>query len=269
MQTRVNVDNPPPVLITEWHKNPLWASWASRIDSSNMFYVLPDEYSILVEATGVRPQHFRWRCGEKILYILGHADPNTLKYDIKWTEALPQHHILTRWSQRIHHERSDESKRKIWDKAFYKAWRYHLNHRTIARLIGKIVDLDMDSHNMTQTLLVLYALGYLWYWPEAQDKSIKDLALSVFLELHLKKEDHNPQFIGEIDSKRLIVDKLAAYVITFQDKKDHQNGWNIRSWIPVDKQTDYEYLKKEFGHNDLFKCLNEPKPPMPQFYYFE
>jgi hypothetical protein len=230
--------------------------------------VLPDEYSFLAEATGYRPLHFRWKCGELNLVILGNADPNQVKQKGQWTDSLPQDHILTRWARRVHHERMDTSRKVVWDLAFTESRRYHTKHRELVRKIGKVLQVDMDSHNLTKSTLVHYALGYMWFWPQEHDPATRDLAEMVMKEHHRKREDHYCEYPGIMDSKKVVADRLGAHILV--DKgNDGQRGWRISSWLYPDVVTDYEHIKKEFGHTNLYHLKNLPKLPLPQLWYSE
>jgi hypothetical protein len=267
-QVLVKVHLPTTVLLSKWYETPLWSSWASRLDNSRTFYVLPDEYSLLVKATGYRPPHFRWSCGDANLIILGNSDPNSIRHDGQWISSLPQEFLLVKWAKTVHNERLDTSMKLRWDEAFSDAWNYYVRHRDLVRKIGKVIETDADGHNLTKTTMVLYAIGYVWFWPHIQDHTTKELAVKVIRERHLKREDHYVEYPGMVDPKRVVADKLATHIL-YDKECDGQKGWDLSSWIYPEVNTDYQYLKKEFGHTDLYHLPQLPESPLPQLWYME
>lgn len=266
----VRVHLPSTVLHTKWYEKPLWQSWATRLDWSHTFYVLPGEYRILAEATGYRPPHFKWSCGDIRLVILGNADPACVSDNIYWTDSLPQQNILSEWAKTLHAERLDAKKAEKWDHVYAEAFKYHVKFRDLVRKIGKVLDVDRDCHNLTRTRLVLFAMGYLFFWQGSHDQTTKELAKRIFKEYHTNKEDHNNGYPGERDILNIIADRLTAHLL-LEFENDGQRGWKIpENWLTsADMKSQYESIKKEFGHINLYDLRYLPRPPLPQLWYRE
>jgi len=264
----VKVHLPSTVLLTNWYQSSLWSGWASRLDDTHIYYVQPEVYSILAKASGYRPPHFLWHCGNTPLVILGNADPKVVKHDGLWMDSLPKDHILTKWAMKVHHQRQDASMKEKWDNCFDEARQYNVRHRELTRKIAKIMDLDMDCHNFTKTTLVHYAFGYMWYWKQPYDPDTKLLAERVIKEWHLQRENHYIEYPGLMDARKVVADRLAASLMT--DKKDDgQKGWHIPSWIYPGIMKDYEFIRKHYCDINLYDVKNQPQLPLPQFWYLE
>lgn len=249
---RVTVDITKNILLSEWHKSPLWASWATRLDDSHTYYLLPEEYNVLVDATGLRPRHFVWNCGDTRLVILGNADPSSVRHGILYTSDLPCSNTLVKWASIVHNERCDFSRQAKWDIAFLSQWNQLVKHRRLVRHIGSQMDIDMAAIDIRKTTLVQYALAYLYHWPDStKSAQIRELALRVVKELYSTKEDHCPEFPGVIDAKKLVVDRIATHL-----EKDKENdgarGWNIAPYIPMCCADDFKWIRREFGHLDMY-----------------
>ena len=247
----VQIDITKTILLSDWYTSPLWASWATRLDDSHMFYVLPEEYNILVRVTGVIPSHFVWHIGVTGIVVLGNADPTTVRHSMFYNTNIPCNTTLAKWASILENHRNDEKQRTKWDSAFYAQWQWTLRHRQLTRHIGRLLEVDMDDMDIPKSTLVQYALAYLYHWPDSHDNMIlKESATRVVRELYLNKSDHKAEFTGIIDSKKLIADCLALHVAS--DKKDEERGWNIDSYLPECCKEDFKHVKKEYGHIDMY-----------------
>ncbi len=253
------------ILLSNWDKSMLWASWATRLDDTHLFYVTPDEYSMLVRSTDFRPPHFRWKCGDQTLVILGNADPdNILKCGV-WTNTLPDNNLIVKWALQV--DRMREKFDKEWSKAFEEAREYHVLHRDLVRKIATVLHLDMDSHNLSKTTLVLHAVAFKWFWPYVKDKVTTDLSDQVIEQFHLKCEDHYSEFLGHVDVKKLVVDRLATHILI--DTKDKEGGWNITSYIVPQMKNTYDQIKEVHGHLNLYELKHWAPCELPKMRYYE
>ncbi len=194
---------------TYWYEDEVWAGWATQLDSSNIWYVLPDEYEILAFNTGLRPMCLKARCGAIDLRILGIAVPEQVAGRL-WRDDLPVDGTICQWASAVYEDMKNTGREELWQKAFIGALEYFKHHRHLVRCAGHLLGIDMDDHDLTKTKLFHYALGYLWHWSAEQCDQMKDLAWKVVRERHLTQEDHHPEFMGQVDALKLFTDRLSV-----------------------------------------------------------
>ena len=62
-----------------------------------------------------------------------------------------------------------------WVVSSQNSEKYLSTHRKCARRVGKVLEVDMEDHDLTKTRIVQIALGYMWHW--AGDKSLRSETL--------------------------------------------------------------------------------------------
>ena len=230
--------------------------------------MLPEEYNILAKATGLRPCHFLWQCDDRKIVILGNTT-NTVKHDTIWTSDLPDDCSLAKWAAVIHEERLHPEKQILWDEAYAAQHNEVVKRRQFARHIGNLLNEQMDSHSLTQTTLVRYAEAYLYYWPKSDyyPSDVRPLALSILKDHHYKKENHQPLFAGKVDLKRLIIHCLADHLL--EEFNDNEKGWKIDHLIEDEYVDEFQEIKGEYGHIDMYQVKQIAAPPPQRFWYME
>ena len=241
--------------MSAWKQNPLWTSWATSLDKTDIWYVLPEEYHILCKATQLLPAYSTWTKDNVTLYILGKLSTASITQSDFWCEQMPTDTSLSKWAKYVHHQKiEDPVTRQKWEIAYKSAWDYFLTHRKLVRLVGRLLGTDMENHDLTKTTLFHYALAYLWHWDGPQDSAMKELAWAVVREQHLSREDHHPEFSGTVDFSKLVTDRLAVH-LQKDTKNDGMRGWGIDAWIPEQGKEQFSFMKKQHGHKDLYTTL--------------
>ncbi len=254
-----------------WKQSPLWQGWATKLDNTHLWYMLPIEYNILCKLTEQQPIYLEANIADRItLYFLGTnkqlAMPAGEIWQDEWKDGLPEklaskldekEKVLIHWAERLWS--SLKENRDHWDKAYKDGLVYFLRHRHLVRSVGKLLEESMEDHDLTKTNLVLYALAYSWYWPEERDEVDTKLARAVIHKRHLAQEDHHPEFeSGVINPHRLFCDRLAVH-IQKNPGDDEEFGWKIVDWIPETLRPKFEEFHAENKDNNLYEIRTYPE----------
>ncbi len=244
-----------------WHHVYLWAGWATQLDGSPIWYVLPNEYDLLMTVTDYRPSYVEANCGAIQMKILGVVSPELI-VGMLWADNLPVEGTLSQWAHAVHNDSKKTGRADMWQKSYHEAEEYFKCHRHLVRCAGQVLGIDMEDHDLTKTKLFHYALGYLWHWSSEQCDHMKDLAWKVVRELHLTQEDHHPEFEGMVNPQKLFTDRLAVGI---QKNKiqDDIGGWNVDAWIPQHLQVEWQEFKELNGHINLYNVLGMETLELP------
>ena len=245
-----------------WHQASLWAGWATQLDGSHIWYVLPNEYDILVTMTDIRPNYVDATCGAIRMRILGTLSPELVTGRL-WHDDLPVDGTLSQLAHAVHKDMEQTGRADIWHKSYQEAEEYFKRHRHLVRCSGLILGIDMEDHDLTKTKLFHYAIGYLWHWSAEQSTQMKDLAWKVVREQHLTQEDHHPEFEGIVNPHKLFVDRLAVG-IQKNKIKDDIGGWKLDTWIPQVLQVEWHEFKQLSGHINMYDVLDMETLDLPE-----
>ena len=149
-----------------------------------------------------------------------------------------------------------------WIKSYHDSNSYLNTHCRIVRRVGKLLDVDMDDHDLSKSRIVQVALGFQWHWPSAREVNeqlshMKKLALDAVHAGHLEVESHHPEHeavgIGNVDVYKLFPDRLSVHLQ--KDVHDGQKGWGINiNFIPPQYRDEWSCFGRRYHTVDL-------KPP--------
>ena len=114
-----------------------------------------------------------------------------------------------------------------WYVSYKEAMGYFLVHRGTVIEVGKLLDIDMNDHDVTKTHIVQIAPGFLWHWPgdrTPSESQLMGLALDTIRAGHLEIENHHPEFecanAGLVDIHKLFTDRVCVHLQ--KDPKDEK-----------------------------------------------
>ncbi len=261
-----------------WLTNALWQGWATRLDQTNLWYMLPVEYNLLVKITKMEPPYCEVTVGgELVLWFVGTTSEQADNADKKekqnlpgqiWTDqykdGLPKaiqttlNHeelVMIEWAQMLYDQLQSPDCDK-WHKAYDTVMQYWLEHREMARRIGRLLCQSMEDIHLGSTTLMKYAQAYTGYWNGAHDQKLKDQA---FLFMHQPSWNDEGQIVNE---QRLFCDLLAVHLI--EDRDDKEKGWRIKHFVPKIYLKQFTKFHTEHGETDIYqvKKWENVEPPV-------
>ena len=190
-----------------------------------------------------------------ILFLVGYS-LGEQSFGPFWSEEFiaKMDHIPSQMSRKLYFARKlqevlnkcDSDRSWRWIKSYREAMQYFSIHRGTVMAVGKLLDINMNDHDLTKTCLVQTALGFLWHWPgdrTADESQLTDLAVDAIRAGHLEAEDHHPKF-ESANADRVDVHK--------KDPRDTKNGWDVNlNFIPTIYRE--EWFRFAEQHKDI--CL--------------
>lgn len=248
-----------------WQEHPLWCGWATNLEKTNLFYLLPGEFDFLTKLTGLQPSYLAVTNGSVTLRFVGNDDRmvDGQMWDPKLQAGLPlllqaqlesEHILLADWArfmQRELHLRKD-----AWDKARH-SWQEHSKvHRRMCQMLG----LFCSDLNLAKTTLVQYALSYISSWHITKmphDSQVKERGMK-FIRQQLQEEVKRG-----LSSELFICFLLTMHISEVKD--DEYNGWNIEEVVPQNIKKAFINLHQQHGDKDLYEALDMKDVPLPVF----
>ena len=143
-----------------------------------------------------------------------------------------------------------------WIKSYREAMQNFSIHRGTVMAVGKLLDINMNDHDLTKMHLVQIALGLLWHWPgdrTAEESQLTDLAMDAIRVGHLEVQDHHPEFESAnadlVDVHKLLTDRVCLHLQ--KDPKDTKNGCDVNlNFIPMIYRE--EWFRFAEQHKDIF-----------------
>ena len=256
--------------LSTWMKHPIWLTFATKLDETDVMFFLPDMYHALVSLTGIQVDYIKaqTRNGTITMYLVG-LYPYDQPIGPFWDKNLPDltdtgHSIngstlkMLKFAQALQDELDHGKRLSLWKSSFRANYEYLTVHRRYVREVGRILSIDMDDHDLTKTRLVQLALGYMWHWTETKhenDLQLDQLAIDVIKAGHLELETHHPEYKGgNIEIDKLFVDRIAVHLQ--KDPCDNAGGWELNlKFIPNDYITQWQIFKKYHKDKDLNKAV--------------
>ena len=257
-----------------WRLSPIWTSWATILDGGTIAFYLPETHSALTTLTGIQVDYIRTRFigSTMTLFLVGYYE-GELPFGPFWSEDFTANidQLSSQMRRKLSFAKdlqevlnSCESKNNwSWFVSYKEAMGYFLVHRGTVIEVGKLLDIDMNDHDVTKTHIVQIALGFLWHWPgdrTPSESQLMGLALDTIRAGHLEIENHHPEFecanAGLVDIHKLFTDRVCVHLQ--KDPKDDKNGWDINvDFIPMIYRD--EWFKFGDLHNDkyLYSALEQ------------
>lgn len=235
----------------------IWSSWATELDRSRVMYVLPNDYDILAHATGHNIPYVEVTCGSIKMRLIGHKSRQKVASQFSHENFLMKDNAMIQFARILNKDVRDPKMAAPWERSFTESLSRFRFHRCLVRNIGKLLGIDTDGHGLTKTTLVLFALGYLRYWPvqkPADDDIRKKAACRVVVEGHLTQEDHHLEFLGDrVNVDKLFCDRLATHLekCVFGEA----GGWDMdERLIPIQLIRQWRAFREKHGHIDLIRA---------------
>ena len=246
-----------------WSRIPVWLANATRIDATNIFMYTREYYDQMRHQTGFAPEAFPVITKEKQVYLILGEFTGTQPLQPIWPDRFkkpikPRGSALAVFAKLLQSHMDKEGPEKYVE-ALERAEDYLSLHRHIARNSGDALGIDMESHDLSKTRLVNWALAYLWHWEgNADDKSnlLTQAAQTAVKEGHCEREDHHPEFEaagnGELDHFKMFADRISVHLQ--KDPKDTKGGWGVDpAFIPLAWRAEFVAFQRGFGHIDMYE----------------
>ena len=259
-----------------WKFSSLWSSWATCLDDGFIVFFLPDTHKALTILTGKHVDYIPTRIlGSKMtLYLVGYCGgelPFGPFWSEKFTDKLDQ--ISSHMRRKLHFAKQlqetlksvDGERSSYWMKSYRDGVDYLSIHRQTVRAVGKLVDIDMNDHDLTKTRIVQIALGFLWHWPgerELHEIELKDAANDTVRAGHLELENHHPEFeqghFEALDVYKMLTDRVSVHLQ--KDPRDSMNGWDINiNFIPINYREEWYNFVEVHKDKNLYPALEQAK----------
>ena len=242
--------------------NPLWLSYATRLDETRLMYVLPDMHQALSLLTGVEMKYFEGKIGDMKLYIIGLWDLEQ-PFGPFWESGLtiPTEGISTRAKHMFHFGEiiQNEILKHLEElkECYRKSASYLYIHRAYVLAVGRALGIDMQDHDLSKTNILILALGFLWHWGVTQiprSNRVVECATQTVLIGHLQFENHHPQFLGDLDVYKMFADRISVHLQ--KDPEDNEGGWGIHPhFIPPECKDNWIAFKEKHRYINMYNVI--------------
>lgn len=269
-----------------WVNDALWRSWASELDDTQLFYLLPDRYEALSRLTNTNYAYQKAQIGDIQIYILGFTTKQA-KFGPYIDERVRQNlsdclpYLGTaflaelKFALLLQNEINKNAENFfMWRRAFANSQQYFKIHRDMILRVSGVLNLFCPGHDLTKTRVVLAGLGYWWHWVGEHNEEILQSAISLCNICHLEIEDHHPQCGETIDYELMFVDRISVHMQKSQQPIYENRGFDIDpKFIPIEAADKWIHFKERFKHINLWDHtqdilhkfdIDTDAPPPPQ-----
>ena len=253
--------------------HPIWINYATRLDESQLFYFLPDQYKALVLLTGIEPPYLQASTENNAIqiYLVGKCqrqpfspfwnktcEINFMKHSQSMTDTAI---AIFQFAREIQYDlsvalRTNRFKRCLnnWMKLNASIYHYFTMHRRCVIQTAKLFGVDMMDHDLNKTRLIQIAIGRIYHWPDIKsnprNNKLDKLARKAIFYGHLK--DHHPKW-APVDPIKLFIDHLSEHLE--KDPQDIIGGWDLKEkWFVPQWKT----FKNTHKHLDLYELSWHP-----------
>ena len=249
---------------TDWASHPIWLAYATRLDQSQIMFYLPNMYDALVKTTGEDFGYYEAHTcsGDITLYIIGVYEGNQPVGPF-WDDNLcqTQKDVSDCAKRLLKFGKEAQSVLEFYSKEWHiscdNSEKYLTIHRKCVRRVGKVLGVDMEDHDLSKTRIVQVALGYMWHWGgdnSMRTESLMLLARDAIKAGHLERENHHPEFHGDIDCNKMFADRLAVHLQ--KDLPDEGNGWLLDPrFIPDEYKGQWELFRTKHMHLNMYRLV--------------
>ena len=266
----------------EWHTDPIFLAYATRLDRTNIFYFQPAVYKTIEQIWRVSgpPYWEAFTNDDDVYWVVGLLDgPQPIgpfwndAAEVSFLEegresllayqpSMPKVYNVFLFAKNV--QTYIDTYGVLFSEALKEALHYHALHRCIVRRVGHLNEVDMDDHDLTKSRIVHVALAYAHHWRDIpHDQRLLSLAMKAIVGGHSECEDHHPEFeeaeMGPVDALKLVVDRLSVHLQ--KDPVDKERGWQVDlKWIPDRYLNVWNTFKRANKHKDLYQeCLLKAK----------
>ena len=249
---------------TDWISHPIWLAYATRLDQSHIMFFLPDMYDALANITGVESGFYEAysNSGDITLRIVGILEGEQPLGPF-WDESmrLPRKGISQCMQRLLKYGRAAQKVLKFhtpeWNISCRDSEIYLYIHRKCVRAVGRLLNVDMEDHDLSKTRIVQVALGFMWHWvgdKSLRDKNLMRLAVDAIKAGHLELENHHPEYEGTLDCNKMFTDRVAVHLQ--KDEPDAGNGWLLDpKFIPEQYRDQWDCFKRKYIHLNLYELV--------------
>ena len=226
---------------SEWTRDPIWLAHATQLDSSGLYYFLPDRFECLSKMTDKRDYGYvRIVLGKVEIYAVGvHGtlhQPLGPFFDESMMANYAKHattfgvSALTEMRFALALQKDLDSHGPVthllWETAYRESRDYFDKHRALVLALGPVLDHGRRDvgHDVTKVRLYHIALGRLFHWPyedkralptpqgggcaEREQDAVRDLCRDMIKHCHTCLENHHPEYLGgQVDYRKMFVDR--------------------------------------------------------------
>ena len=249
---------------SKWCNSNIWFSHATELDSTTLYYMLPDRYEALKLLTGLEYEYVEMRIGDIKIFALGlccKPKPFGPFFNNTMAKNLGKHFTSLslpalyeiRFAIALNDDmKTSKNRMTAWKQSYSDSFEYLTIHRHIVQCVGKALDIPMLCHDLTKTTLVSIALGRLYHWSGDQETTRPvDCALDVVRECHQRLENHHPQH-DNLDKNRLFVDRISVR-IQKEEAVPEKRGFDVKeAFIPRDCACAWDEFKQKYARVNLY-----------------
>ena len=243
-----------------WASHPLWLAYGTKLDDSDIVYYFQEMFDTLTALTGEDVPYVKARNGRMTLLIVG-TYPGDIPLGPFWTEDVrmskkignTRSMRLIKFGQAV--QRDLQNRPEQWENSLRASHIYLTTHRECARAVGRVLNIDMENHDLTKTRIVQVALGFMWHWHGDRavgDEDLMAIARDAISAGHLEVEDHHPEFqAGSLDVLKMFADRVAVHLQ--KDPQDDGNGWMLKEcFIPERYRVEWREFSDAHKHLDMY-----------------
>ena len=220
----------------EWTRDPVWLAHATQLDSSGLYYFLPDRFECLSKMTDKRDYGYvRIVLGKVEIYAVGVHGTLHQPLGPFFDESMMANyakHATTFGVSALTEMRFALALQKdldqgpvthlLWETAYRESVDYFDKHRALILALSPVLDHGQRDvgHDVTKVRLYHVALGRLFHWPvdhtlrakrfgrEDEQNAISDLCRDMIKHCHTSLENHHPEYSGgPVDYRKMFVDR--------------------------------------------------------------
>ena len=248
----------------QWVNDSVFRSWATELDKTQLFYMLPERYEALKQLTGATFPAIPVVIGKVNIVLLGVTSKvprfgpwvnsrmikRILNSNLDFDEGVLAELKFAMLLQNY----VDSDSEYYWQmkKAFDASMNWFRLHRKVVNRVFKALMLDDMGHDLTKDPLVQVALGYIWYYPqELRNNKLMDAANDVIRFSHFHKESHYMTSTKKVNLELLFADSLAYHLQNTEKPLYQERGFDVASrYIPAEAKDQWDTFKS------IHRCVN-------------
>ena len=258
----------------QWVNDSVFRSWATELDKTQLFYMIPERYEALKQLTGATFPAIPVTIGKVDIVLLGVTSKvprfgpwvnsrmikQILSSNLDFDEGVLSQFKFAMLFQ--NYVDSDSEYHCQMKKALDASMNWFRLHRKVVNRVFKALMLDDKGHDLTKDRLVQVALGYIWHYPqEYKNNKLMDAANDVIRFSHFNKESHYLNSKKKVNWEHLFADRLAYHLQNTENPVYQERGFDVASrYIPAEAKDQWDTFKNIHGCVNLWDWVHDILP---------